>query len=323
MVAVVDLAAVPFGTETPPTMPAIYGEILARDPAASFHDAPHLGYAGAHLLPAACGYWQSLHGGKTTSGYSSNTNGPGDALTTWASPFFVGYLMNPQYLDQPGSVQIDIVGNLHFLDYCRLFLDEHNLRYVVLHPAHELLPGFTLYLDPVKTALAPFRVAAELQTQVYDRNLMPSPQHPTPLCTRGWLTKSEWQGRAIRPVAKSATIVVSNPDANRDLVLMLAASAFRRTRAVRLLDGGREIARWEIPREAVALYTTPPFHLAAGRSELTLQSDGDDRPFSPIQEIAEGDSTPYSLRVQGLILRPATPADDHELTRSQPPRQVR
>ncbi len=322
-IALFDLSVVPFTLEKPPAMPACYAELRARDPGAAFHDVPHLGTGGAHLLPAACDYWRSLHGGKTTAGYSSNSNGPGDSLSTWTSPFYVAYLMNPAYVANPADVSIDLTCNVDFQDYTWLYLTEHDLRYVVLHHWPGALPGFTTHLEPVKDCLKPFKVLEDAATTVYDRDLMPRPTHVVALGTRGWLQKTIWQGREVRPAARKATLIAYNPAPDRDLTLSIALAAFHRSRVVRLLDGERELARWEVGPERLVLMTSPPFRLPEGRSELTLASDGDDRPFSPVQEVTEGDRTPYSLRVQGLILRPTTPSENPKAAIADQPRSRR
>ncbi len=156
LVALWDLSSVPFGTETIPPIPPCYAELRRLDPSGAILDAPHLGYAGAHSLPSSCGYWQSIHGGKTSSGYSAGTNSPGDYLATWTNPLFIGYLMNPAYPPEPGQAQVDVVGGLDFLSYTWLFLHEHDFRFVVLHQWPGASAGFPVHFERLKTALGPF-----------------------------------------------------------------------------------------------------------------------------------------------------------------------
>ncbi len=139
---------------------------------------------------------------------------------------------------------------------------------------------------------------------------MPPPTRPTILPTAGWLQKGIWRKVETRPAAREARLVVYNPDSGGDLVFAMAAVAFFRGREVRLLDGGREIGRWTVGKDEYALFTTPPFRLPGGRSELRLVSDGDDAPRHAGQELNEGDATPYSLRVSGIVLKSADPPSD-------------
>ena len=54
-------------------MPACYAVIRKADPDATFVDVPQFN-SGAFQLPSLCTYWQSIHGGKTSAGYTAFLN---------------------------------------------------------------------------------------------------------------------------------------------------------------------------------------------------------------------------------------------------------
>src|SRR5690606_23436998 len=85
--AVVDLAHVPYHSEAAPPLPRGYSWIRAQDPEAALVDVPQMNSGNAHPINSMYTYWQSLHGGRTTAGYSGHQNRPLDDLLSWNSPF--------------------------------------------------------------------------------------------------------------------------------------------------------------------------------------------------------------------------------------------
>ncbi len=71
-----------------PACPDCYAEILRRDPRASFLEVPQ-NVSGGSLLNAATGYWQSLHQGRTSGGYSGHANAEFNRRLSFTSPFLV------------------------------------------------------------------------------------------------------------------------------------------------------------------------------------------------------------------------------------------
>jgi hypothetical protein len=298
--AVADLSTLPFPNRTVPPIPPCYAEVLKHDPAASFLDIPQFFSGGTHHFNALCAYWQSLHGGKTSGGYSGNSNVIYDNLVFFSSPFAISEMGKLDYLDQPERTAFDVAKGVHFLDYAWLYLKAHDYRYVVLHQWPGALTGAPGRADHLKAELASSKVFEDAMTAVYARDRLPLPRHPVWLCTAGW--RQILTPEHCRAVERAGQIAVYNPDAGQDLRFLLHATAFRRPRTVRLISGGRELARFAVDPGPSRLYTVGPFRLPAGLQTLTLQSDGDDRPVTHLQATLHGQMTPYSLRVDGLAL---------------------
>ncbi len=68
---------------------------------------------------------------------------------------------------------------------------------------------------------------------------------------------------------------------------------------------GRELVRWTVVPERSQTYASAPFRLPVGLHELTLESDGEERPRHPRDAIAPM-MIPYSLCVRGVNVQPAT-----------------
>jgi hypothetical protein len=93
--------------------------------------------------------------------------------------------------------------------------------------------------------------------------------------------------------------VVYNPDPDRDLVLTLELAALRTARSVRIRSGRETLAAWEVRPGFFQMVSSPPFRLARGLQELTIETDvarSNSNPKSLIKERRR----PYRLRVAGL-----------------------
>jgi hypothetical protein len=311
LAATADGAMVPFAEEPRPEMPGAYAFLRRHDPGATWVEAPQVGTDGANGLAAATLYWQSRHGGRTTAGYSGQGNARADDLLVWGSPFSVIQLRRPGYLADPEAPanHYDLTPGVRFADQAWLYLNAHGLRYVVLHRWPRVAIEFDVRLDRLEAALAPARIYEDALSAVYDARKLAPPAQATVLCTEGWGPHRGLLGRDVRSVGRTARLAVYNADPSRPVALALDLAAFRRPRAVRLLDpAGTELARWTVAPRAFGPCVTPPLRLPAGLVTLTLASDGEDRPRRERERAREGDPTPYSLLGAGVAVLPAAAA---------------
>jgi hypothetical protein len=308
-VAIADLS-VPFTPHPLPRMPACYAEILKRDPQASFLEVPHLPSVG-WPLNAACGYWQSIHHGKTSAGSSGHANEDYNRRVAFSSPFAVSRLAEADYLARPDAQPVDVVTPGRFLDYAWLYLHAQGYRYVVVHQwpgALAEVPG-DIHLERLKALLAPALVLEDADAIVFDREKLPKPTGPAILCTDGWGRRRGVDGRYACDVDRASRLAVYNPDAATPVVLALEATAFQRAHVVRLVDGDREVTRWALPSDRSTLLISPPFRLPAGLGELTLLADSDARPARREAGV-DGDRHAFSLVAYALCFRQVEPGDE-------------
>ena len=296
-VAIADLGIAPFPSVAVPPMPASYEMLARRDPAMTLMEVPLEISGNAHLSNALTGYWQAFHGGQTTGGYSSFTNAAFDHQLVINSPFSAPALAEPDYLLHPESASFGIVRDVAFRDYAWLTLHVNDLRYIVLHDWPDMAPAGR---GRLQAELADTLLFEERSIAVYDRERLAPPARPTLLITRGW--RGGWHGRDRLVLGREGGLAVYSPASDRDLTFSLHASAFRRTRTVRLLDGEAELARWRIEPGEAAWSVSPPFRLPGGIHQLTIASDGDERPIHRHETATQGDWNPYSLIVRGVRL---------------------
>jgi hypothetical protein len=292
-----DLAMVPFVEEPRVAMPPVYAWLARRDPAATLVEAPQFGSDSANWLGSATLYWQSLHGLPTSAGYSGQGNARRDNLATWNSPFFVGRLNDPHYLDNPASIAVDMVRGVDFEDYVWLYLTVHDFRYALIHRWSGSAAEQTLYLDPVLERLRHAVVFEDAATVLLARDRIHTPRHPVLLCAEGWGHRGLDGGRPSCALERRAKVVVYNPDPEIELTLAIELSALRRRRVVHLLDErGTELARWAVTPRSYRLCQAERLRLPRGLHALILESDGEERPRWPSEQATEGDPRPYSLR---------------------------
>jgi hypothetical protein len=306
-IAVADLAMVPFQTSTVPDIPVCYELLRQRRAAAACVEVPQFASGICTELSSAYTYWQASHGCRTTAGYSGYGNVIYDNLVWQPSPFAWPRLARTDYLAKPDNFSVDLVSGTRFEDYAWLYLWVHHLDYVVLHQEPGLADEFLLGLQSLKPLLQHACIFEDLNTVVYDRTLLRSPQRPTLLCMEGWRQRSVWRGRHTGVLGKTGRVAVFNPRFDQPLVFTLEALALHHPRTVRLLANDLELARWEIAEDDFHSYTAGPLQLPAGCSDLILQSDGEERP-TRLETTWEGDVRPYSLRVTELNLRRASEA---------------
>jgi hypothetical protein len=298
-IAVADLSMVPFAACPVPPMPSSYAWLLGRDPGATILEVPQFGSGGTELS-AKCAYWQSIHRGKTTGGYSGSANVRFDYLMIGPAPFEANRLTSPDFLADPGRETFGVTPEVDALGYTWLYMTVHDLRYIVLHK--EAVPEApSVRLDRVRELLGPALIYEDGATGVYDRARLRPPSRPVLLCTEGW--RPAWGAGVARILPKLARVVIYNPDPDRELTLTFVGSAFRRERAVLVRRQGDVVARWSVRPDVSQVCTSPPFHLPEGIQELTIESDRESPPHRRSEEAIPGDRRPYSLKVAGLALQ--------------------
>ena len=301
-----DLSTVPYWTVELPKMPACYSAIRKADPDATFVDVPQFN-SGAFELPSLCTYWQSFHGGKTSAGYTAFLNVNYDNRLYYNSPFDAFKLGQPWYLTAPQSVSCELLQGADFRSYAWLYLKMNDLRYVVVHQRPGSFPEFVVHLAGLKAALQDTKVFEDEATAVYDRDLLPTPTQPVMLYSGGWGSRTFKKGRWSCMLEKSARATVFNPTPDQPLTFSLEAFANKKPRTVTLKSGGKELARWQVVPDSPSSLVSPPFTLKAGLQELTIESDGEDKP-SRADFAATGATVPFSLWATRVGLSPTTAA---------------
>ncbi|MEW4567447.1 hypothetical protein AB1L88_06225 [Tautonia sp. JC769] len=302
VVAVVDLAQVPYGAEPIPALPKAYAWLRTNHPDAAWVDIPHMNSGNANSFNARLTYWQALHGGTTTAGYSGHQNRPQDDLVSWNSPFADTRMTEASFPGLPGAEHFDLIRNADFHDYAWLYLTHHDLRFVVLHRASELPPE---QIDRMAEALAHARCYDDGSVIVFDRELMRPPQAPVALGSEDWggyylLPKDGF----VRLATASPAIEFVNPTPREPLVFAFEARSLTVPRQVVLKDGEREVWRWTVSPGAFELYVSPPFILPESEGQFRLESDGA-LDVSRLPRHFESERAPASMIVRGVCLRPA------------------
>jgi hypothetical protein len=282
--AVADLSMVPYVSSEFPLMPRVYASLREDDPRASFYE---------------------IHSPRTSAGSPGIENRAVDNLVLVNSPFFYLRMLNDSYLDQPGPETFDLVRNAFFEDYTWLFLTVHDFDYLVLHKwtwdRSPPSPPLRHIRDRLRTAI----VFEDEATVVFDRRRMEKPSHAVLLCPQGWRDRIGRRGLYQGIAAQSARIAVFNPSPEQRLVLKGIVSSYQKPRTVRLVGDGRELARWRVEPTEPVIVESPSFRLPAGVHELSLESDGAERPIKPEYAPAEGDTAPFSLWVAALEIAPS------------------
>jgi hypothetical protein len=270
VLAVGDLAMVGFPKSRIPRMPGCYAFLKEHDPKATILEVPN--DPGGTELNALCTYWQSRHRLTTSAGYSGHDNHLLDALVGNGSPFLAEDLSRPDYLAEPGKFPVPLGGPADFREYLWLYLTANRLDYVVLHRRHNGLPPEAAGLERLRTLLGDCTVYEDGSSTVLARARLGPPTHPLVLTREGFAGRNQWQGRWNCLLPRTARVVVYNPDAARELSLVLDAAPPARSRVVSLQSGTTELARWELAPGSFQECASAPFRLPAGLHELTLTS---------------------------------------------------
>jgi hypothetical protein len=194
-----------------------------------------------------------------------------------------------------------VVRGARFLDYAWLYLRTLDVDHVLLHRNGTIVPD---NLSRLEFWLAPAKILDDGLRAVYDPRRLPLPSRPVAVRTTGWRRSVPRGGRTFQCVSESGNLVVFNPRVETRLVLGLEARSHQRTHRVLLLRGEAVLAQWEIRSDAFGRFRSSPLTLPAGSTELTIRSDGEDRPRGEFEAPAEGDDRPFSLLVAGLTLEP-------------------
>lgn len=304
-VALADLTETPYTTVTVPPIPPCYAAILKADPNATFVDVPQFN-AGAFNLPSLVTYWQSIHRGRTTAGYTAFANTQQDNLVYYNSPFDAFRLAQLNYLDDAGIESFEMASGNDFRSYVWLYMTTHNVRYAVFHYARDAFPELAVHLERSIMQLADTIVYHDDRTIVFDRDRLPKPRRATYLYDQGWGHRVQRKGHLTIMVGAVGRIMVYNPDPEVPLALTLDAAAHKTPKQVVLRADGTEVTHWTVRPSATELLASPSFTLGAGLHELLLTSDGTEKPSKADANI-QGDKTPFSLWVSGITVQPANP----------------
>ena len=302
VVAVLDLGDTHYGTIAVPPIPACYAAILKDDPDATFIDVPHFN-AGAFNLPSLATYWQSIHGAKTTAGYTAFANSRADNLIYYNSPFDAFRLAQKDYLEEFANEHFEMVKSTDFRSYVWLYLTAHQIRYVVFHHSPEAFPEFAINSVRTEWLLQEALVYSDPQTSVFDREKLRKPTSPVYLYDQGWGHRVRRQGELAIMVGSVGRVLIYNPNPDQALTLTLDAAAHKTPKEVVLRVDEEELTRWRMSPKATELFVSPAFHLSEGLHVLTLNSDGVAKPSRSDAHIP-GDKTPFSLWVSGIGLKP-------------------
>ncbi|MEO6809677.1 MAG: hypothetical protein ABI353_11250, partial [Isosphaeraceae bacterium] len=284
--------------------------IKQRNPKAAILEVPQYTSMGSYQT-TVCGYWQSEHRLRTNVGYAGQGNARLDNLLLWNSPFEASLLAIPSttaVLSTPvttGPTYINLITQIgpdspDFLDYSWLYTTYHHFDYVIMHRWKGSDREVPVRLDHLTERLESFKVFEEPATVVYDRNLWTPPSRPIGMTANGWRICAD--AGVTRVMERQASLVIYNPDPERDLALSITAKALHHPREVRLNAEGRELARWRVEPGRFAKTDTGLFRLPRGLNELTLVCDAEERPTHLREAAMVTDRGPYSLRVNALIL---------------------
>lgn len=295
-----DLAMVPFAEPASiPAVPPIYETLLREQPDATLLEVPQFRSDGS-LLNCICGYWQGIHRGKTSAGYSGHPNRAYDNLLLRTSPFDGERLADPAFLESPHAEKIDLLSDVEFDNYAWLYLNHHRFPFVLLHHSELTKDKGPLAFGRLRERLSQAKLFEDEKISVYETARLRPPTRLTILLAQGWRQRATKQGELSCAVGKSARIVVYQPNPSEQIILSFVAASFREPRTVRLTSRGHELARWELQPDHPESIATPPFKLPAGTHELILASETESRPAHNHEMASEGDRTPYSLRVSGV-----------------------
>jgi hypothetical protein len=301
-VAIFDLSVPTFTGARIPEMPPCYAELARRKPRPALLEVPMTLSGAPWNLTSLCAYWQTMHHGRTSGGYSGHNNDTFDDEIFADSPFSFLRLANPGYLATSDRIDIGLARATRFEEYTWLYLKNQSFDYLVLHQWAGSMPEVSVRVDRVKDQLRSALVWDDGKTAIFDPALLPLPQNPVVVRGGGWLPRGHWRGQEASPIGLSAQLVAYNPSEDDELELSLVAEAFRTARVVRVVSENTELARWTVLPGRFSALESPTFRLRGGINRLSIRCDGEERPRSSRETIAEGDNRPYSLRIAGVSI---------------------
>ncbi len=308
-VTLADLAMVPFPSAPIPPLPAVYADLKRDHPTATILDAPLFDSTRGQTFSALWGYWQQIHGLRTSAGYPGLTNSRFDAEIARDSVFGADRLEG-----RINAREFGMDGTLDPGDRAWLELTAHGFDYVVLRHEPSLMQIFhTAWFDRFPAAIAQFGQTYSGAVVVppnpdgswpavaLERNQLALPRNLTWMSDRGWRPVATTDGELITRYAAlaSAQIEVCQPVAGHVTLILDQVEAFQRARLIRLMEGDRELARWRIEPGSRQDLRSPALDLAVGRHTWTLISDGADRPTRSADRLDDA-ATPFSFRLSGV-----------------------
>jgi hypothetical protein len=303
VLAVADLSMIGFPKAPPPQMPGCYAFLKHLDPKATLLEIPYNHVAGTYLY-GQCTYWQSLHRLTTSAGYTAHDNALQNSLIGPSCPFHVDRLAANDYLQDPTDFAIDPMTDNDFKEYLWLYLTANRFSFVVLHKPALLVPEYTRGLERIESLLRDCRIYEDRATIVYARSRLKSPSRLVQLTRSGWSKRNYWQGEWNWLLDRTAGVVVYNPDPGRDLVLTLDMAGIRTSHSVWLRSGGETVASWDVRPGFFQIVSSPPFRLARGVQELTIETTPQ-IPAGNLKSLIKEQRRSFHLRVAGLKISPA------------------
>lgn len=304
VLAVLDLRLPPRQPRPLAPVPAGFAAIARDNPAAAVLEVPVQSSAGDRTGLDRT-YWQARHGLRTSAGYSGLLNVAFNQQVYSSSPFPVD---RADFLVDPSRERLGLVVDTDAAAYAWLFLTTHGFTHVL---SYRQLDPAVFPPEPrarLEAQLAGARIFEDAETVVYARDRLAVPTRPALLPVgEGWRPRIGQPGRAsYTGLDRHGQLAAYSPDGSEELVFRLRAASVGVSRNVVLRTGNRELARWQVAPGAVTWYESPPFRLPDGRHELQLEADGVSAPGSSGEALDDA-RTPYSLRVESVVLGPESP----------------
>ncbi len=310
VVVMVDLRLDSFTGSVIPPLPGYYRNLMASGEARTILEIPMMPSGAVDTLGSTAAYWQSIHRGRTSAGYSGHDNDAFNERVYHSSPFNTPLIRKKGFLDDPDHENISLVVDVDYRDYVWLFAQHHGFDRIVLHYWPGALADNQAPVNRLEAVLRHARIAAGDGVIVHDPARLNVPTRPVLLTTDGWLYGVNWKRWPFCPTAQVARMAVFNPTPDQDLVFHLSAIAFRSARTVHLKSRGRDLFTFTVGTDAPRTLTSAPFKLDGGLTDLELVCDGKNRrPLTRSDQIDEDDDRPYSLLVSGVKLEPARQAE--------------
>lgn len=330
-VTILDLAPPAYPGTVPPPMPDLYRRIVARDPKATFHEAPFFGTRGL-FLPSATAYWQLDHGGRTSGGYSGMINAQLEEKVGFPSPFFARNLSFPNYLEDPSRQFFDVV-RADARDYVWAFFHYNGFRYAVVYTDPAYFSDLRGSVDALPPLLAPAEIDRDPEAIAYAADRMPRPERAVLVPAAGLRNRQPWRGRWAARMGRHATFALYNPTPEVPIVFRLGATSFITSHSVRVSllrseaegvggkpvaaarPGGEELIRLRANPVFYRWFTSEPFLAPAGWSEIRIDA-ADETPQDPERAQWGTDRLPISLLIAAVEIvgadeapRPDRPAE--------------
>jgi hypothetical protein len=334
-----DLAPRVYPGVVPPPMPDLYRRIVARDPQATFHEAPFFGTRGL-FLPSATAYWQLAHGGRTSGGYSGMINAALEEKVGFPSPFFARNLSFSTYLADPEHQFFDVV-RADARDYTWAFLHYNGFRYAVVFTDRAYFSDLRGTIDPLLPLLAPAEIDRDPAAIAYAADRLPPPKRAVLVPVDGLRNRQPWRGRWSARMGRHATFALYNPTPQVPIVFRLGATSFitsHSARATLLRSAARRVGEAPVAASRAGgevliqlranpvfyrWFTSEPFFAPAGWSEIRIDA-ADETPQDPERAQWGTDRLPISLLITAveIVREDEAPRPDRPVERLVLPGEV-